>query len=379
MTTRVATVDLIEWPSLKPHWVEAFGVGEDESPPSAGRHVWQVESDGGLAALGIDREFETWIGSSRVTTAGIAGITVPAEHRGGGHLRPLFESMLGAARDRGALLSGLYPTSTGIYRSLGYAPVADLDEIVVPTHVLAVRGDAAPVRRATTEDVPAIAAAYTAWAQQHRGPLTRDGISFPDQAAAYTDETTGVTVAESSPGVVSGFAAWHRGTGYGPDAVLTVRQLVALDRASLVGLLQTLGSFASVTPTTVITDSTADTWTGLLRSDDSRVRRRYSYMVKVLDVQVLASLAPSPALRTELPFVWHDRAYVAAAAGGRLEVAPTASASRTFDDTALVQTLFGRSDSRTLRRLGHLTGDDTDDATWDALSAGPRPAIANYF
>lgn len=381
MSTRVSPLDVIDWSSVKSFWIEAFGAGDDESPPGPGRHVWRVDSGDELVALGVDREFETWIGDRRVPIAGIAGITVPAEHRGGGYLRPLFESLLGAAHERGALLSGLYPTSSGIYRSLGYAPVAHLDDVAVPTHLLDVRGDAAPVRRASPEDLPAIAAAYATWARQHRGPLTRDGISFPDPAKAFTDGTTGVTLAESSPGEVTGYAAWDRGKGYGAGAVLTVRELVALDRSSLVGLLRALGSFASVTPSTVIRTSTPDDWTGLLRSDDSRVHSRSTYMVKVLDVAALEALAPSTTITAELPFTWQGQGYVASVADGRVDVSATTSAptARELDDTALVQTLFGTSDSRTLRRLGHLTGDGADDAAWDALTAGLSPAIANYY
>lgn len=381
MSTQVSALDVIDWASVKPFWIEAFGAGDDESPPGPGRHVWRVDSGGDVVALGVDREFETWLGDRRVPTAGVAGITVPAEHRGGGYLRPLFETLLGASRERGALLSGLYPTSAGIYRSLGYAPVAHLDDVAVPTHLLEVRGDAAPVRRASPVDLPAIAAAYAAWARQHRGPLTRDGVSFPDPAKSFTDGTTGVTLAESAPGQVTGYAAWDRGKGYGTGAVLTVRELVALDRPSLVGLLRTLGSFASVTPTTVIRTSTPDDWTGLLRSDDSRVQSRSTYMVKVLDVAALQALTPAPGLSAELPFTWQGQGYVASVADGQVDVSETASttASRELDDTAIVQTLFGASDSRTLRRLGHLTGDDTDDATWDALTAGPTAAIANYY
>ena len=340
-----------------------------------------MEAGGDVAALGIDREFATWFGDVRVPTAGIAGIAVPAEHRGGGHLRPLFEAMLGASRERGALFSGLYPTSTGTYRSLGYAPVAHLNDVAAPTHLLAVRGDAAPVRRATPDDLPAIASAYTSWAQQHRGPLSRDGVSFPDPAKAFTDETTGVTIAESASCGVTGYASWDRGTGFGTDAVLRVRELVALDRPSLVGLLRTMASFSSVAPVTVIRSSTADEWTGLLRSDESQVQVRNTYMVKVLDVAALTALRPALGLSAELPFMWQGQGFVATVEGGRLEVEQDTAGSdrRSFDDTALVQTLFGASDSRTLRRLGHVTGNDADDATWDAVASGSRPAIANYY
>ncbi|MEG9227597.1 GNAT family N-acetyltransferase [Aeromicrobium sp. Sec7.5] len=381
MSTRVSALDVIDWSTIEPHWIEAFGAADVDGPPGPGARVWQVEAGGDVAALGIDREFATWFGDVRVPTAGIAGIAVPAEHRGSGYLRPLFEAMLGASRERGALLSGLFPTSTGTYRSLGYAPVAHLDDIAVPTHLLAVRGDAATVRRATHDDLLAIASAYASWAQHHRGPLTRDGISFPDPAKAFTDETTGVTIAESASGEVTGYASWDRGTGYGADAVLRVRELVALDRPSLVGLLRTMGSFSSVAPVTVVRSSTADEWTGLLRSDESRVQLRNTYMVKVLDVAALTALRPAAGLSAELPFTWQGQGYVATVDGGRLEVDQDTAASgrHAFDDTAIVQTLFGASDSRTLRRLGHLTGNDADDATWDAVASGSRPAIADYY
>ncbi|GAA1727503.1 GNAT family N-acetyltransferase [Aeromicrobium alkaliterrae] len=379
MNTQVRPLDASDFAVAKPFWIEAFGAHDDEGPPGPGRRTWQVEVDGRIAALGVDRELETWFGSHRVPTAGIAGIAVPAEHRGGGHLRPLFEAMLDGARERGALLSGLYPTASGIYRSLGYAPVATFDHVAVPTHLLAVRGDAAPVRRADAADLPAIAAAYTAWARQHRGPLTRDGVSFPDPAKAYTDETTGVTLAESSPGQVTGYATWDRGKGYGAGAELTVRELVALDRESYVGLLRTLGSFASVTPETVISTSTASEWSGLLRADQTSVRTRRTYMVKVLDVAAFAHLSPAAGLSAELPFTWNGTSYVATVAGGQVAVEPTASAARTLDDAAVSMALFGAADSATLRRLGHLTGPADDDAAWDALTAGPSPAIANYY
>ena len=381
MSTQVSALDVIDWSSIGPHWIEAFGTADVDGPPGPGSRVWQLEAGGDVAALGIDREFATWFGDVRVPTAGIAGIAVPAEHRGGGHLRPLFEAMLGASRERGALFSGLYPTSTGTYRSLGYAPVAHLNDVAAPTHLLAVRGDAAPVRRATPDDLPAIASAYTSWAQQHRGPLSRDGVSFPDPAKAFTDETTGVTIAESASCGVTGYASWDRGTGFGTDAVLRVRELVALDRPSLVGLLRTMASFSSVAPVTVIRSSTADEWTGLLRSDESQVQVRNTYMVKVLDVAALTALRPALGLSAELPFMWQGQGFVATVEGGRLEVEQDTAGSdrRSFDDTALVQTLFGASDSRTLRRLGHVTGNDADDATWDAVASGSRPAIANYY
>ncbi len=382
MDITVSSLDPIDLPNASPLWHEAFGVEDEPEPPGPGRRFWQVSEDGRrAAALGVVREFETWFGQHRVPTAGVAGITVAAEHRGGGHLKPLFGAMLADARERGDLLSCLYPTANGIYRGFGYAPVAYLDHIEVPTHLLMVGGDAAPVRRAAPDDLPLIAETYLQWSQQHRGPLTRDGISFPDPTKLFTGDATGVTLAESSPGTVTGYAIWHRGKGYGDGSEMAVRELVALDRPSLVGLLRTLGSFAPVTPVTVIRSAGARDWIDLLRSDQTKIRNRATYMAAVLDVDALTTLSPSPALTADLPLVWNDDAFVVSVADGTVRVAPGSARkdARVVDDAALVRTLFGSADSATLRRLGHLSGPTDDDPTWDALTAAPSAAIYDYY
>ncbi len=91
-------------------------------------------------------------------------MTVAPEHRGSGLLLPLFEAGLGAAAERGEVLSTLYPTANGIYRSLGYELVTSYDTIEIATHELAaVRAPLATrTRRATVDDVPAVRALYDA-------------------------------------------------------------------------------------------------------------------------------------------------------------------------------------------------------------------------
>ena len=89
-------------------------------------------------AKAIDRAFDSYFGGVAVPTSGIAGVTVAAESRGQGALTPLFDALLRAARDRGAVVSGLFPTAPRIYRRFGYEVVTDLETIELPTHVLGV-------------------------------------------------------------------------------------------------------------------------------------------------------------------------------------------------------------------------------------------------
>ena len=69
-------------------------------------------------------------------TAGIASVAVRPEHRGAGLLAPLFAALLADARERGAVVSTLFPTAPGIYRRLGYEIVGELADVDVPVEPL---------------------------------------------------------------------------------------------------------------------------------------------------------------------------------------------------------------------------------------------------
>src|SRR4051812_20627210 len=98
---------------------EAFGhpsAPDEQSPPAPlpGAHVLGAFEGGELVGRIVDREYDSWFGGAPVATSGVAGVTVAAEKRGSGLLTPLFETVLADARERGAVISALYPTATGI-------------------------------------------------------------------------------------------------------------------------------------------------------------------------------------------------------------------------------------------------------------------------
>lgn len=295
MSIEIRQVERSEGDAVLALWQEAFGRWDTDKEPHPldrlGRADWCVLIDGQIAALCVDREFDTWLGEERVPTCGIAGVTVAAEHRGRGLLRPLLEHALEAARQRGAQLSTLYPTAMGIYRSCGYEPWAALEYLTVPTPDLArIRGDAAPVRRAVPGDTGALQDVYTTWAQQHRGPLTRDGVSFAD-ADVFAD-LSGISVAEED-GRITGFVVWERGRGYGAEARLEVRDLIGLTDAATRGLLRVLGSFEATVPTAVIRSSGRHAWRDLLDRDRTGLDSRFVYGALALDPALAPALDPN--------------------------------------------------------------------------------------
>ena len=121
---------------------EAFGV-PSTAPTEPARidqpgRTWFGGFDGNeLVGQLIDRSYDSWFGGVPVPTSGIAAVTVAAEHRGRGALTPMFEQALAYARERGAVISGLFPSAPRIYRRFGYELITDYVSVELPIAALA--------------------------------------------------------------------------------------------------------------------------------------------------------------------------------------------------------------------------------------------------
>jgi len=377
---------------------EAFGFPSPvpEEPPvpdGPGQARFGAFDEGGaLVARMVDRAYDSCFGGALVPTSGIAGVTVAAEARGRGALTPLFGATLAHARERGAVISTLFPTAPGIYRRFGYELVADFVTVHVPTAALAAvkAPTTTTTRRAVPGDLEAIRSVYDAWAIEQDGPLSRRGVSFDDSAAEILDQSA-VTLAVDEAGAVVGYTSWERGQGYGEQAALEVSDLLAQTVDGYRALLRVLGSFATVAPTTKIDTSGDDLARLLLPSLSWPVRDSSPYMLRVLDVVgALTARRYAPALRTSLDLVVTGDLLGLVDGAYRLEVADGAARctrlERSGDDTRTVSSrglsllYAGAQSSANLRASGHLTGGDrAEDRDWDALFGGRQRHIRNYF
>jgi predicted acetyltransferase len=377
---------------------EAFGA--PDSPPTetaaeamerAGRTFFGAFAESRLAARMAWRDYESWYGGRLVRTAGIASVTVAAEARGRGLLSPLFAATLSDAHAAGAVISTLFPSAAGIYRRFGYELVSDYTTVSLPSWVLAgvSRPDAVTTRRAGVADVAAIRAVYAGWAAAQNGPLSRHGVSFPASEEDFLADFTGVTVAVDADGEICGFTSWDRGKGYGPDSVLEVSDLLALDVQGYRALLAAIGSFVSVTPTTRIDTSGNDIARLLLSTTDWLVTGSNPYMLAVLDVAgALTALSYPPGVYAQLPFRVHglvlpnqDGTYVLQVADGASVCEPAAAGDeRVFAARGLALLYAGTQSCANLRYAGLLAGGDpARDPVWDCLFGGRPMHIRDYF
>ena len=376
---------------------EAFGMPDGTVPEpepevdGPGWHWWGAVDGPRVVAQAGDREFDGWFGGRVLPVAGIAGVTVAAEERGRGVLGPLLVALLEQARARGAVMSTLFPSASGIYRRAGYEVVAATRRVDVPSSALNLlpRTPDVTLRRAGEGDAETVRRLYDTWASGVDGALTRRGVSFPASDAELVGAFTGVTLAEGAGGEVLGYASWTRGTENGTDPGLAVADLLATSAQAYAALLRTLGSFASVTSTVRLRTSGDDLVRLLLPTTDWAWAAEDLYMLKVLDVEAAfsgARCADGLTLRAGFTLAGDilaevNGSYTVVAEGGRVTcVRSPVVDDRTLTPRGLALLVTGAAPCRDLRVLGLLTGGDPDqDADWDALVAGRVRGVLDHF
>jgi predicted acetyltransferase len=136
-------------------------------------------------------DMRQWWGGRCLPMAGVAGVKIAPEVRGGGVGRRMVTELLRHIAARGYPLSALYPATVPIYRSLGWelaggrhdavVPTRSLRDLVPPDPSLAQNGPAPrPLREATAADAAEVISVI---GRAHRaardcGPITWDAASI---------------------------------------------------------------------------------------------------------------------------------------------------------------------------------------------------------
>ncbi|MEJ5914956.1 GNAT family N-acetyltransferase [Pseudokineococcus sp. 1T1Z-3] len=273
--------------------LHALSFGEDlSSPPPAGSEpegdvrFGALSPDGDLLGAVTLRPAEHWWGGRRLPAGDVTDVAVQPEARGAGVATGLLRALLEAAHERGAAVSALFPTVAGLYRRAGWEVTSTLTTVEVPTHALA-RGGPAPglaVRAGGPADLPAVAALYEREAQARSGMLVRPAPPT-DRLPEGVD---GLTLVEDD-GVLVAAASWHRGRGYGREAVFTVRDVVADTAPAARTLLGVLAGWAPVARNLHLRLLRNDAVAAALPVELARVVDRKVVMHRVVDVEVAMS------------------------------------------------------------------------------------------
>jgi predicted acetyltransferase len=345
------------------------------------------DPEGRLVGKAVDREQGHWFGGRVVPTAGVAGVAVAPDKRRKGLARLLLARLLHEARDRGAAISTLYPTTPFPYRRLGWEEVGALTYYALPASALAgIRPDPrVELRPATLGDFSSLAALYREVAAASNGLMERSGPLFVT-GDEMIDNFDGVTVAEQD-GTVVGYASWDRGPGYDASSKLTVYDLIGATDGATATLLTMIAGWASVAPTIVLRLSDQDPAFLHFASSGTQVKSRQPWMARMVDAQAAVSARgwpPHLSGRVDLELgddvcPWNDGRFVLELAGGEAKLSPGGEGTVRLEARGLALWYCGAATPATLRRAGLLSGPAGDDAFLLAATAGPSPSLLDYF
>ena len=196
--------------------------------------AWVAEEDRRITGAFKAYRFTEYIAGTALPMLGLAAVAVTGSARRRGLGRRIVQEALRIGRDRGDVISVLYPFRPAFYHALGWGFAGEL-------HVYRFRPEALPeyeghehVRPATPQDRAGLTACYARVARNANGPIRRSADAWTHHL-----ESPGVQAyVYATDDEVRGYLLARYGRARSPDRrVLYIRELIAEDDGAYRGLL----------------------------------------------------------------------------------------------------------------------------------------------
>jgi predicted acetyltransferase len=355
------------------------------------RWIGAFDSGRLVAATGA-HAFGQFFGRRSVPMAGVHSVSVVPDRRGQGLAREVMLRLLRETRERGEVISSLFPAATPLYRGIGYelggsylwrgiAP-RSLQRLERPARVR--------VRPGTAADLERLRPCYARFAAAQNGQVDRSELWWRRQVALWDERS--VFVAEAESGEVEGFLVYRKLDGdwsaLGGPFRIAVYELPSVTRDASLALWRLLGSWATQATQIVYRGPAEDPLLLLLPEQEISVLAEIRWMTRVVDARgAVAARGFAPGLDLETSLSLHDSVFkendgnfVLRVQGGRGELAPGGRGGPALTIGAFSSLYTGWASAETLRRAGKLEGgSDAQLAALDAAFAGPTPWMVDEF
>jgi predicted acetyltransferase len=353
---------------------------------------------GRLVATAHVHELGQWLGGRVVPMGGLASVAVAADRRGRGVASRLVAAALEAMRDRGEVISTLYPATTIPYRRLGWEVAGTRVRRRVPLRSLAhlpAASAAVRLRPADADgDLTALRAVYDQVAPTTDGFVARNerwwGYHLRRALSAGGDPGHAyVYLAESTAGDPVGYLIYHHGEGAADEFYgLEVDELLAVDPEANLALWRLLAGNRGVSANAVYAGSPEDPLTFLLPEQDTRTVADWRWMTRLVDAPAAVAARGYPegvdaAVHLQIAdqqASWNAGRWVLQVRGGKGVLEPGGTGEIGLTVNALAPLYTGLATPWSLARHGLLTGGSAADLrALAAAFAGPPPWMVEFF
>ncbi|MDJ0848124.1 MAG: GNAT family N-acetyltransferase [Myxococcota bacterium] len=348
--------------------------------------------DGRLVATSGAFGFGQFFGGRSVPMGGLSSVAVAVDRRGEGLAGRVIVPCLRAMRERGEVISSLYPATTALYRGLGWEVAGSLAwRSLAPRQLEKLPGPSrGRARPATDRDLPALRACYTRFARGANGLLDRPDAWwwFHEQA----DEQRRFFVAEDEAGDVAGYVAYSPRPGEhsskGGPFRLALGDFVWTNRDAGLALWRLLGSWSTQVDRILYRGAVEDSAALLLPEQDATMLVDMRWMTRLVDVTGAVEARGFPAgVEVEVPLEIEDAqlpdnagCWVLHVHGGQGRLERGGPGAVALDVGALSSLYTGWATTAVLARAGRLRGGSDDErAALDTAFAGPTPWLMDEF
>lgn len=351
-----------------------------------------VSGDDIVATAG-EFSFEQWFAGRPLACSAIWGVATLPEHRGSGIASAATEAVMQAGRDRGAVVSALYPAVLRPYRSLGYEMAGTFTKHRVAIDAIPPqpRGLPTPELFDLERDLAGVRAAYRTFASAHTGPVEPTGDEhWADRIMIRTDDETRRAVVVREGGVVTGFLVTCRDSDPGPLDVafgLWTEAFVANTETALRSLMAYVRRFGGIGKWFQWSGAPNDPIALLVENQSLSVDMHYRWMLRLLDVRAAFEQRGWPAIDAEAVFAVDDPMFPDNAGPWKLRVESGHAIVTPHDGPPPAPTAIGVLSSmfsgylspRDAVRLGSVDPDDPSVETFTQLFSGPDPWCPFFF
>jgi predicted acetyltransferase len=353
--------------------------------------------DGGrVCAMAGTYGMAQYFGGRAVPMGGLASVSVVPDRRGEGLAKQVCTAALRAMRERGEVISSLYPATTSLYRALGWE-VAGLFtwQKLVPTalHALPAPSRKA-LRPASLAELPLLRACYDRMAVGAPGFLARSDAWW-EQRLPFVWRGPSLYVAEGERGAVDGYLVYAQldgeYSGLGGPFRIAVRELIACTRDAALALWRLCGQWSTQVSDVFAVGQMDDTLLFVSPDQVLQPLAQLRWMTRVVDAAGAVAARGFPecidleaplALRDPL-FPENDGAFVLRVRKGQGELARAARPASDAPRLAiggLASLYTGFASTARLARAGLLeSGSPAARDALDAAFAGPAPTCQDEF
>lgn len=350
--------------------------------------------DGRMVGKVVTHDVGQWFGGRAVSMGGVAGVTVAPERRGAGITTRLLQVELERMRERGEVISSLYPATVTPYRRSGWEVAGSRIRRRVSLRSLAgLPGPSGSVEAVAVDlgsELDRLGRIYDRVARDQAGWLVRGDRWFRERAGAWTARSHAYAYAAvDGEGRTAGYIVYHHTKG-GEDEFygLEVDELVAAERDATLVLWRLLASNRGVSGHVAYHGGPEEPLFLLLAEQDTSVEQDWRWMTRIVDLPgAIAARGWPPHADVEVALEVADpqiqdntgRWVLRVRDGeGLLERGGDGGARCTIG--ALAPLYTGMVPARTLARIGLIDG--ADEATLGALDtafASPTPWMIDFF